>query len=256
MKKDFCFCTLALGYRYRLMAQKLAEDLLHYAPQTQLIVYTDCPKDFNNNLNVLAFKHTQQGTLRCVNDKRFLLQKALSIYPATIYIDADTRIIDNMPEKTQWSPGITACQKNLIEHLHKREPKSLDFLRKTASKLGITPNIWEQVKWVGESIYVITRDNGKEIEFLETWGIIVDYLELNNLHLNDGNIMGIAAAKVGWTIHKEGWREINQIRKHLDASYNRPVMNFWQSWQQRFGYHYRLNRLRLKALKNFKFYYC
>lgn len=255
IRKDFCFCTLALGQRYRLMAQTLAEDLIKYAPQTQLIIYTDYPQDFSNNVNVVAFKHTQQSTLRCVNDKRFLLEKALFLYPATIFVDADTRIIDNIPEKTQWFPGITACHKNLIEHLQKRSPKSLDFLKKTASKIGIEDNTWEQIQWVGESIYVITRDKGKEKEFLATWGIIVDYLELNNIHLNDGNIMGIAAAKVGWTIHREGWSELDRVREHIDASRNRPSMSFWQTLQQKIGYHYRLNRLRIKALKDFKFYY-
>ena len=255
IRKDFCFCTLALGHRYRLMAQKLAEDLVKYAPHTQLIIYTDYPKDFSNNSNVVAFKHTQQSTLRCVNDKRFLLQKSLSIYPAAIFVDADTRIISNLPEKIQWSPGITACHKNLIEHLQKRDPKSLDFLRKTASKVGIGKNTWGQVQWVGESIYIITRDQGKEIEFLETWGMIVNYLELHNVHLNDGNIMGIAAAKVGWTIHQEEWSELNQIRKHLDASRSRPSMSLWQIFKQKISYHYRLSRLRIIALKNFKFYY-
>lgn len=253
--KDVCFCTLALGHRYRLMAQKLAEDLVKYAPQTQLIIYTDNPQDFSNSANVVAFKHTQQSTLRCVNDKRFLLQKALSMYPATIFVDADTRIIDNVPEKIQCSPGITACHQNLIEHLQKRSPKSLNFLKKIASKLGIEENMWKQVQWVGESIYIITRDRGKELEFIETWGIIVNYLELNNLHLNDGNIMGIAAAKVGWTIHQQGWSELNQIREHLDASYNRPPTSLWQIFKQKLSYHYRLNRLRIIALKNFKFYY-
>ena len=254
-RKDFCFCTLALGHRYRQMAIKLAEDLVQYAPQTQLIIYTDSPQDFSSKINVVAFRHTQQSTLRCVNDKRFLLQKALSLYPEVIFVDADTRIIDHIPEQTEWPPGITACHRNLVEHLHRRAPKSLNFLKEIAFKLGIEKDTWEQVQWVGESIYIITRDRGKEREFLETWGVIVNYLELNNLHLNDGNIMGIAAAKVGWTINKQGWPELNQIRKHLDASYNKPPMSLWQICQEKVGYYYRLNRLRLIALKNFKFYY-
>lgn len=255
IRKDFCFCTLALGQRYRLMAQTLAEDLLKYAPQTHLIIYTDYPKEFSDNSNVVAFKHSQQSTLHCFNDKRFVLQKALSIYPAVIFVDADTTIIDSIPKQIQWGSGITACHKNLIKHLQKRSPKFIAPLKKTAFKLGIDENKWEQAQWIGESIYVITRDKGKEILFLKTWGKIANYLELNNLHIGDGNIMGIAAAKVGWTINIKGWSELNQVREHIDASRHKPSMNSWQILQKRIGYHYRLNRLRIKALKNFKFYY-
>ena len=39
--KDFCFCTLALRDKYRLLAQQLASDLEKYAPGTKLLVLTD-----------------------------------------------------------------------------------------------------------------------------------------------------------------------------------------------------------------------
>ncbi len=41
---DFCFCTLAIGTRYRQHALLLAEDLEQYAPKPPFIVLTDKPQ--------------------------------------------------------------------------------------------------------------------------------------------------------------------------------------------------------------------
>ncbi|MGV0027485.1 hypothetical protein [Phormidesmis priestleyi] len=90
--KDFCFCTLALGKKYRILAKQLAENLSTYSPETSLVVLSDRPQDFQNCQNVLAFKHHQQGVLYCFNDKRFVLAKALEYFEAAVHIDADTQI--------------------------------------------------------------------------------------------------------------------------------------------------------------------
>ena len=253
-EQDYCFCTLALGRRYRLMARELAADLDKYAPGKSLVVFTDSPKDFSPHSNVEAFKHSQQSILRCVNDKRFLLLKALSMYRVAIHIDADTRILATVPNQT-WTSGITARTENLLKHLQKNCPQYLDPLKTVAAKLGISVSTLDSAEWIGESIYVIARDGGKEQEFLEIWGAIANYMELKDLHPNDGNLMALAAAKVGWKVNSNGWKELSQVRKHLDASFNRPPQTFWESLNQRLGYHYRLNRARVLALKDFDFYY-
>jgi hypothetical protein len=67
--------------------------------------------------------------------------------------------------------------------------------------------------------------------------------------------MGLAAAKVGWSIHTDGWQTIKQVTKHLDASYNRQAQTRLESLQRRVGYHYRNTRSKLLALKDFNFYY-
>lgn len=254
-EQDYCFCTLALGSRYRLMARELAGDLVKYAPGTPLVVFTDHPDEFIPQTNVKAFKHVQQSTLRCVNDKRFLLQKALSMYRVAIHIDADTRIFAAVPNQVEWPPGMTARTENLLKHLQKNCPQYIDTLKTVASKLDISDSTLENAEWIGESIYVIARDGGKEKEFLSLWGAIANYMELQDMHPNDGNLMGLAAAKVGWKVNSNGWKELSQIRKHLDASFNRPPQTFRESLIQRLGYHYRLNKARLRALKDFNFYY-
>ncbi|HYW19699.1 MAG TPA: hypothetical protein VE956_10365 [Nodularia sp. (in: cyanobacteria)] len=252
-QKDFCFCTLALRNKYRLLAQQLASDLEKYSPGTKLLVLTDEPSCFRDNSNVLAFKHRQQGILNCYNDKSILMEIALSKFWAAIHIDADTRILAPVPNNLQWKTGITAGHyENLIEHVSKYNPERLQPLQKVASNLNID---LETVTYMGESLFVITRDNGKEIDYLKTWAMIGRYLELRGVHAGEGNAMGIAATHVGWTIYQDGWQEIKDVMHHIDASYTNKQETLWEKWQHRIGYHYRLNLARVMALKNAKFYY-
>lgn len=251
--KNFCFCTLALGSKYRLMAKQLAEDIDRYSPGTLLIVATDDPNDFKDCKNISAFKFQQKGILYCFNDRRFVIERALLNFETAIHIDSDTKLIANIPDNLEYSSGIVGCHQNLIEHVSKYRPNDLELIKKLASKLNI---FLDNVNWIGESLYIVTRDNGKEKEFLENWGLIASYLELNGMYTGDGNVMGLAAAKVGWKVQiSDSWQYINQIRQHLDASYEKKQDTFLDSFKRRLKYHYRLNKARLEALKNFDFYY-
>lgn len=254
-QKDFCFCTLALGQRYRAMVMELATELEKYSSGTSLVILTDEPKEFSNYSNIIAFKHHQQSILHCYNDKRFLTEKALSLFRVAIHIDADTKILDTIPEDIEWKPGITGRHENLVQHVTKNRPHSLADLKKVASKLEISDEAFKNASWIGESLYMVARDGGKEIEFLEAWGKIASYMELRKMYAGVGNLMGLAAAKVGWTIHMEGWDELHKVREHWDASDSKPKPTVWQAWKRRLGYHYRLNRARIRALKDFGFYY-
>lgn len=253
MTIDYCFCTLALGKKYRILAQQLATDLAKYCPKAFIYVYTDNVNDFGSYNNVLAFKHRQQGTLLCYNDKRLVLAKALSKFRAAICIDADTRITADIPDDLQWEPGITVGHcKNLVEHAQKYNPERLESLQKLASKLGLP---LEKVNYVGESLFVITRDNGKEIEFFNYWGKVGRFLEFQGIHGGEGNAMGLAAAKVGWVVHHSGWETVKQATHHIDASYIPTPSSSWDTWKLRLTYHSRLNFARFKALNDFEFFY-
>lgn len=252
IEKDFCCCTIALGRRYRVMAKELAADLEKYAPGTPFVIFTDRPADFKEHANAIAYKHRQQGIQRCSNDRRLLIEKALSVFPSAIHIDADTRLLDRFPDRMEFSPGITGTHQNLIEHLQKYRPQNLEIIKTVASKLDIP---LEGATWVGESLYIITRDGGKEKEFFRLWGNIARYVELKGMYGGDGNLMGLAAAKVGWTAHSsETWNALKDMTKHLDASHQKSSSS-WENFQRRLAYHYRLNWTRLVALKDFNFYY-
>jgi hypothetical protein len=141
----------------------------------------------------------------------------------------------------------------MVEHNKKYRPRDLPNLITVAKKLGISS---EEVNWIGESLFIVTRDGGKEQEFREFWGKIALYLEMKGMHSGEGSIMGLAAKKVGWTVDtSEALLLLNNYRKHLDVSSQSAQKSFWQSLQKRLGYHYRLNLARLNALKNYDFYY-
>lgn len=253
-QSEFGFCTLALGKKYALLAAKLANDLRHYAPGIPLIALTDQPEEFATADNVIAIPHRQQGILHCYHDKRFAIQQALLVCNSAIMIDADTNITKPLPiERLKWQPGLTAGhQANLVEHVKRYNPERLPHVEGIAAKLSIP---LETVTYVGESLFVVSRDGGKEQEFIEHWGSISRYLELRRVYAGAGISMGLAAAKVGWQPMMDNWDAINEARHHTDASYSGQPRTMLQQLKYRLKYHYRLNKTRLMALNNFSFYY-
>ncbi|MDC0834091.1 hypothetical protein CKA32_002382 [Geitlerinema sp. FC II] len=253
-EKDYCFCSIAISQRYRDFAKNLAAQLREKSPGTSFVVFSDRPEDFQNCENVIAFKHAQQGIQRCSNDRRFLIEKALSMFRVAIHIDADTELVGDLPE-IEWKPGITARSENLLQHVGKYRPQNLPDLKRVAEKLDIPEAAFDRATWIGEALYIVARDEGREIEFVRAWDKIARYMELKGMYSGDGNLMGLAAAKVGWTARLDGFKDLAACCQHLDASYSRPKPTLWQNLSKRLGYHYRLNRARLRALKEFDFYY-
>lgn len=84
MTDTFCFCTLAVGNRYRTHARMLANDIQQHSPITSFVVLTDRPNDFKNYSNVIAFKHRLQS-VKGYHDKRFVIENLLHyLIPAYI----------------------------------------------------------------------------------------------------------------------------------------------------------------------------
>ena len=106
-QQNFCFCTLAIGERYRNLALLLAKDIEKYSPSRKLIILTDKPKHFQQQNNVLAYLHHPQS-VKFYNDKRFVLQKSLELYDSCIFMDSDMRIVDFVPPQLNFRPGIVA----------------------------------------------------------------------------------------------------------------------------------------------------
>ncbi|NJO71651.1 MAG: hypothetical protein HC825_08105 [Oscillatoriales cyanobacterium RM1_1_9] len=259
--KNFCFCTLALGKRYRLMAGELAQDLEKHSPGTTLVICTDAPENFKSFSNVAPYKHVQRGIHRCYHDKRFAIEKAIAQFPIVILVDADTRIVGDIPEDIDWQPGITSGTTRgiLIHGGNKDHQMRLACIWDIAKKLGLSP---EQVDWTEENFLVVTQDQGKELEFLELWGKIGRYFELNHIHSGSGNAIGLAAAAVGWRFQQVGWQDINAVRQHFYANTERqratevPSLSFVERLKRKLVYHSRLNRARIvAALNDFRFYY-
>lgn len=243
---DYCFCTIALRSPYRLLAKNLAEDLKKYAPNTNLLIFSDEPDDFKDYQNILAFKYYQKGIPHCWNDRRFVVEKALSMYRSAIHIDADTRIVGNLPEQIKWLPGITAMTDDLLQHAHEwMYAPDVNLMRNLGDKLKIP---LEKAKLIHESLYIITRDDGREVEFLKEWDIIARTLELKGYTSSDGYLMGMAAQKVGLSINKDGWESLKSVTNHFFADDNRKPKSFWKKLQRKMNYSYRLNRARLTQI--------
>jgi hypothetical protein len=172
----FCFCTLALGINYRNLALELAQDLKKYSPNILLVILTDKPQHFSNFPNVLAFKHRQKS-VGCYHDKLFVIEKALSQFHSCIFIDADMRILASVPEDLEWQPGITAkiAWHNIVKH--NKNKIEINILGKIAQKLNLN---LEDITFVHECLFVVTRDEGRELEFLKNWEklpLIVNFIK-------------------------------------------------------------------------------
>ncbi|MEH2123003.1 hypothetical protein [Nostoc sp.] len=215
-QQQFCFCTLALGKVYRTLAGLLAKDLKLYSPNTAFIILTDYPQDFSNSSQILAFQHQQQG-VKCYHDKRFAIVKALSLFNSCIFIDADMRILAPVPEDMEWllEPGISAraCMdmpKKFAKALgttNKKFTREIEVIKKAAQFLNLEPEC-ENVMFVHEYLFSVTKSTGKEIEFLETWAILAKYFELNGVYEVEGNAIGLAAYKAGLPVR---WSQMSGI---------------------------------------------
>lgn len=285
----FCFCTLALGTKYRGLALLLAKDIEKYSPHTSFIVLTDHPHDFSEQSNVLAFKHRQQG-VKSYHDKRFVIEKSLSLFNSCIFIDADMRILAPIPQELTWLqlPGITAraCEdmpkkyaKVLAGTANAKVCKEFQLTHKAAKKLNLQLES-EEVKFVYEYLFAVTKDSGREIEFLRQWGKIALYYELNGVYDAEGNAIGLAAAKAGLPVRwsaMEGitffkdrtefikiqkgqskmeemsvYFEQQQMLEHPNRSFFERVV---EKIVQNINFSYKVLNLRIQTLKNFDFYY-
>ncbi|MBR8829880.1 MAG: hypothetical protein N5P05_000579 [Chroococcopsis gigantea SAG 12.99] len=276
-KEKVCFCTLALGSNYQELAGRLAGDLQKYSPETALVVLTDNPLRFDGLGNVLAFKHQQQS-LGCYHDKKWVLAKALSIFPTCIFIDADMRIYAPLPDNLTWEPGITG---HTVWHnipKHNKNQSQIKLLGEMAHKLDIN---LEDTSFVHECLFVVSRDGGKEQEFLRIWGEIAPFFELKGYCAGEGHSIGLAAKKANLEIRQDNkLRELpffkdklvlsqlkkgeeisetlsNLIEEQRSLEYSRKTLpeRIIKKLLKLILYGYRWLALSVKTLKNYRFYY-
>jgi hypothetical protein len=77
--------------------------------------------------------------------------------------------------------------------------KEYNLVKQTATMLEIESE-WEDILFVHEFLFTVSRDSGKEIEFLNLWSKIAYFLELNGCFIGEGNAISLAAHKVGMEI--------------------------------------------------------
>jgi len=251
MSNDFCFCTLALKKRYRDWARLLAGDIEKYFPGAKHVIATDKPSAFKACTNVVAIKHSQRGLFYPVNDKRFAVKEALLRYETAISIDADSRIIQSPTLSFQFLPG-NMPRGHSIQDILTRHHSSRDqqIVKELSKKLQIN---LEKVKWNLDWLFIVTRDKGKESEFIKWWGVIAEYLELHRFSGGDGYCIGLAASKVGW----EGRGDIGELARIFHNTKNSRSERAFslRGLKLRLGYYYRYSKARLFALRDYDFFY-
>ena len=195
--QEFCFCTLAVGNRYRAHAQMLAEDIQNHMPSTILCVLTDRPEQFARFPHVMAFKHELQS-VKGYHDKRFVLKKALSLFESCMFLDSDVRVLGPAVEELNWSPGITArAGSSLATRIQIiTNQNELNVIKEAAQKLNVDV---QQAQWLHEFMFVMKRQNGLEADFFELWQTISYFFELQGIYDGEGYAMGLAAARIGMT---------------------------------------------------------
>ncbi|MGB3295074.1 MAG: hypothetical protein WBB01_18995 [Phormidesmis sp.] len=196
--KQYCFCTLAVGKRYRTHAKMLAEDMQKHAPTTAFVLLSDKPDEFKQYANVQAFLHRTQS-VKGYHDKRFVLEKALSLFESCIFVDADIRMLGPVPEDIRFLPGIVArygC--GIVKHNATiKLRKSFEPIQVVAKTLELN---LEDVLWFHEFMFLVSRQQGEK-EFFRLWQSISYYFESQGVYGGAGNVMGLAAAKAGFDIH-------------------------------------------------------
>lgn len=195
---SYCFCTLAVGKRYRQHARMLAADLQTYASDKLIIVLSDKPHEFADLPNVKVFKHHLRST-KGYHDKRFVLAQALALFESCIFVDADVRILGPVPEDIPFAPGIVArygC--GIIKH--NTELK----IREAFAPIQVVANTLNlnlpAVSWMHECMFLASRQQGKEQQFFQLWQSMAYYFENLGIYNGEGNIIGLAAAKSGFNL--------------------------------------------------------
>ncbi|MHC5732957.1 MAG: hypothetical protein ACYTXY_54765, partial [Nostoc sp.] len=67
---------------------------------------------------------------------------------------------------------------------------------------------WKDISFVHEYLFSVTKDSGKEIEFLQQWDMLANYFELNGIYEGEGSAIGLAAYKAGLAVR---WSEMEGI---------------------------------------------
>ena len=195
MSQSFCFCTLAVGRRYRTHARQLAEDIQKYAPGAYFFILTDKPAEFSVFPHVLAYKH-QLESVRGYHDKRIVIEKAITKFETCLFLDSDVRILGPVPTDINFPPGLTGrfgCQ--ILKHnKYDKVRPSLSLIETISKPLNLQ---LEDVIWLHECMFAVRRQEDLEEQFFRHWKVLAYYFQMNGIYGSEGNVMGLAAATAG-----------------------------------------------------------
>ena len=213
---EFCFATLALGQAFVFHAQRLAQDVARFSPNTWLVILTDLPNAFQKFPHVVPVPHRQQGVFRCYHDKRFLVNEGLKLAKACIIIDANIRLLEPVAPRLSepFGSGLSATRLYTIASKWESDQANAQYsdprsIARQTRERRIVSHILDQldlspddVFFPQEFLYAVKVVEGSEEaqKWLRGWNLLADYFDFHRLAWSEGFGIGIAAAATGFPL--------------------------------------------------------
>lgn len=220
-----CFATLAFGRDYRYHAERLALDFAVFASHFPLLMLVDRPQDILSRPNLRTLLYRPEGALRRYHDKRLLVRAGLDAgYSTVVVIDANSRLVENLPSTLELKEGVNAfITQPILELLSEEESVSCtrkrfattrhqrSCLERAARKLDLS---LEKVTFIQESIYALHGPEDVLRQFVECWGRLGKFMDYHGLAWSEGFAIGLAAAATGLEVHENRFLPMNFFYKH------------------------------------------
>jgi len=233
---DFCFVTIAVGEEYVQCAKRLAKDLETHAKGRGFVVFTDDPSRFesNNNVKSLIYEPLHKSIYL---DKATVIEKTLEFHQAAVFIDADSRILSDIPEGISFNEGITClsccslaknCAVRINSRLRIRLPftflmsipfkfiKYMRFLphvnrekvRKIVQKVMLVEKVCgdkgvdpDKLRFFNEFLFAVKIDKKAREDFFDAYHQIAEEFESGGFFAGENVPLSIAALVVGLPVY-------------------------------------------------------
>ena len=221
-KKDYCFCTLALGPVYSNAALMLAKDVATYCPEVRIVVLTDFGHLFAQleNADVVAFQ--SDSPVGCYHDKRYCISEALRRHEYCCYLDADCRLRDAP------SPSfLDGCDSGILawnvasflpRFANEKAGESVQDARRFNScdrRLSLARSVAARLEvdltdtvFLSEVCMCFSRLAPQLNRFFSVWDKYARFLQIRGYGWGEGETIGIVARYLDWTvkgIDPTGW---------------------------------------------------
>lgn len=247
--KNFAFCTLTYGDKY----VKYGDTLIHQLNDRgyHVFVLTDNPDHYTENelLTVIKYKKDYFS----FHEKRVVVRECLKHYETAIFLDADVFIkdIDNLDIFENIDVGlhifanfgnigltflnndITECEtKGNRNTKYGNEGKELLHKLNYEYEKIYDGKVKGYLEHFLEGRWILKKDNGNEIKFLEIWDSLVDFCEKKDIELKyfdtigagEGAVMSISSYNSGIKTHSVSTL-VSFINKHFISNYEEKLNN-------------------------------
>jgi GR25 family glycosyltransferase involved in LPS biosynthesis len=247
-KQNYIFSTLAVGEFYNDLALKLAKDLRYF--KKNILVVTDSPSLYSGMSNVIVVDYPNKKF--SYNDKIICFREALLLEDCVVYTDCDSRVLYETYDDTfldfctivpkgfhpSFSFGKVSRQDggffqstDLPYRLKGYGEKCLELCKLNNF------NYLDAEHWQ-EGFLILCKDDGKEQKFLDVWEKLSQELDsfevekgVSRIGIGEGNIIGIAAATSGITIH--GPDICNLIGDHVRYNCHRQFHEYMKKYPKK-----------------------